>query len=1382
MNACTLAQHCVSYSRNTSAALCRSSDKPLPSRVSVARTGRTLHSLRFLFVTMVAATLTIVAHATAPSAPQILGATTPPGGQNDANGGPYVFTVMIDNTSAMTAQVQITDRTTGGVFTSTQQPFTTLGYHSVTVPNSAITLGHQFSWVARVIDTGGTASPWSTVAYFYTAPPPPDPPTPLVPGNASASSPTQVDAGGVGQMGLQFNISGALSAAVQVTDVGTSAITYSSPNPVALSNYGNNTITFPTSGLVVGHTYAWTVRAFDSSGSAGNWSSPLYFTLRSNTAAKSQQSNVTISPTSANPAANGNVTFTAGGGSGTGAYVWGGAAAGQANGTQVTVTFPTANLSTSVTVYRAGDTNYLDSNTASATVNVGAAQLQQQAQVNLTPGNQSITVNSTVRFTASGGSGTGAYVWGGAALGKPDGISVDVTFPNANVSTFVSVYRAADSTYAVSNTASSTIQVGPSLLSQSISLASSATTINTGDSATFSASGSNTGYTWTIPSGVGGFVAGAAQQTLTFPTAGSYSISVYAPSSATYDASAPATVTLKVTTPVATKFNAKDYITALGYEVRQLQADGSFGAGLFSQLTGVVGQIVEVKTNVSSPLYSGTWYRVAWDDVAPGALAASPNWWTAETGLAAPPSGSVTATTGKPDLSSAYYTNHNQNHFWPQDAPPAETPPTARGNCTWYAFGRMLEYGYSLAQLNAIAPKRDSNADRWGYYAKQKTARDLGVTWGTVPRPQSIAQHASSPGDTNGHVAVVEWVSADGGTYLVSESSYTQLTDPKSQWNFLWRRRLLTTASQEFETFIYPTKTAGTAQTLVGSIGSNASAMGSRRALAVSIASNFAATVNATNTSGTLVGYIASINAGFTLNFTLLNGAFTASTNAVTSGIGASGQKLTFSGSYSNGVLSGSIAELGLNFSATADPSTGASSTVAGFYQATGDNGMATYSVIGTQSNVFVLAVTPSGVSAGTGTVNPDNSFSVTASLGQSATIAGSIDTSSAAISSTITTVGGGASVLSGVQVLAAPVLTTIPSDQTVANGSSITLTVAAAGTGLSYQWLRNDQTIAGATSPTLVIQSASSSDAGSYAVSVLNAAGIVTSQIAKVTVLAPSAHLINLSFRAPADGSNVVIVGFAVSGGSKAVLIRGVGPSLTQFGVTDALQLPLLTMYDAHNQAIAVNGGWGGSAALAATFKKLGAFDLAATSTDCALVQTVNPGTSTAIVSSVAGKAGTTLAEIYDADSSASARLINISGRAAVTVPNGNNLTAGFVVHGTGTEKLLVRAVGPGLIPLGLTGVLSTPILVLYDATAVPIATNAGWANQPSLGSSKIVATVTKATADDMVSVGAFPISPGSSDCAMVIVLPEGNYSAVVNGLNGTTGTGIVEIYEMPK
>jgi hypothetical protein len=121
---------------------------------------------------------------------------------------------------------------------------------------------------------------------------------------------------------------------------------------------------------------------------------------------------------------------------------------------------------------------------------------------------------------------------------------------------------------------------------------------------------------------------------------------------------------------------------------------------------------------------------------------------------------------------------------------------------------------------------------------------------------------------------------------------------------------------------------------------------------------------------------------------------------------------------------------------------------------------------------------------------------------------------------------------------------------------------------------------------------------------------------------------LLNVSTRASLIAGQAAIAGFVVEGsGPKQVLIRAIGPSLAQFGVSNMAANPALTVFKGSTQ-IGANSGWGGSASLAAAFTAVGAFSLPSNSRDSAIVLTLDPGNYTAQARDPIG--GEVLLEVY--------------------------------------------------------------------------------------------------------------------------------------------------------
>lgn len=160
---------------------------------------------------------------------------------------------------------------------------------------------------------------------------------------------------------------------------------------------------------------------------------------------------------------------------------------------------------------------------------------------------------------------------------------------------------------------------------------------------------------------------------------------------------------------------------------------------------------------------------------------------------------------------------------------------------------------------------------------------------------------------------------------------------------------------------------------------------------------------------------------------------------------------------------------------------------------------------------------------------------------------------------------------------------------------------------------------------------------ANGYSVQITGANGTTGTALAEVYDLdpinpVPSAVITNISARAQVGtGGNILIAGFNISGNvPKQLLIRGIGPGLADYGVTNFLSDPKLEIYDANQKLIASNDDWATSTATSATFQAVGAFQLSTTSHDSALLISLPPGTYTAQVSGVNGATGVGLVEVY--------------------------------------------------------------------------------------------------------------------------------------------------------
>jgi hypothetical protein len=269
-------------------------------------------------------------------------------------------------------------------------------------------------------------------------------------------------------------------------------------------------------------------------------------------------------------------------------------------------------------------------------------------------------------------------------------------------------------------------------------------------------------------------------------------------------------------------------------------------------------------------------------------------------------------------------------------------------------------------------------------------------------------------------------------------------------------------------------------------------------------------------------------------------------------------------------------------------------------------------------------------------------------------------------------------------------------------------------------------------------------------------------------------ARLINLSIltsvATPGDNFTMgYVVGGVGTTGAKPLVIRAAGPSLGALGVPGTLADPTMELF-AGSTKTGENNNWGGVAATSTAMASVGAFPYtSATSLDAAVVASITTRDNSVKVSANGTGTGAVIAEIYDATPEASftattPRLLNVS----VLKQLGNSLTVGFVVRGSGTRTVLVRAVGPTLnTAFGIPGAVSDPQFTLF-AGSTAVGSNNNWGGTAALSAA-------------FTSVGAFNLPVTSLDAALVVPLSAGDYSVVVTGVGAANGQVLVEVYEVP-
>jgi hypothetical protein len=276
-----------------------------------------------------------------------------------------------------------------------------------------------------------------------------------------------------------------------------------------------------------------------------------------------------------------------------------------------------------------------------------------------------------------------------------------------------------------------------------------------------------------------------------------------------------------------------------------------------------------------------------------------------------------------------------------------------------------------------------------------------------------------------------------------------------------------------------------------------------------------------------------------------------------------------------------------------------------------------------------------------------------------------------------------------------------------------------------------------------------------------------------------PISTLGNISTRAFVQtGDNVMIGGFIVQGPQpNRVIIRAIGPELSQHGVPNALANPTLELYNAAGALIASNNNWAttiiGGIIMTNQVRDIQASGYAPSNpNESAMIVNLPPGNYTAIVRGLNNMTGVALVEVYDLSPAAHNSILgNISTRAFVQTGD-NVMIGGFIVQGTLAKRVIIRAIGPELSQFGVPDPLANPRLELHNAAGALIASNDDWQHTIVGG------VITRSQVADIRNSGHAPAA--ASESAIIAELPPGNYTAIVRGVNATTGVGLVEVYDL--
>jgi hypothetical protein len=257
------------------------------------------------------------------------------------------------------------------------------------------------------------------------------------------------------------------------------------------------------------------------------------------------------------------------------------------------------------------------------------------------------------------------------------------------------------------------------------------------------------------------------------------------------------------------------------------------------------------------------------------------------------------------------------------------------------------------------------------------------------------------------------------------------------------------------------------------------------------------------------------------------------------------------------------------------------------------------------------------------------------------------------------------------------------------------------------------------------------------------------------------SSTLLNISTRLRVlTNDNALIGGFIVTGNeSKKVIIRGIGPSLANSGIQEALANPILELHQG-NLDIGSNDNWKDTQQAEIEASTLAPGD----DLESAIVATLAPGAYTAVLRGKNDTIGVGLIEVYDLAQGADAKLANISTRGFVDTGD-SAMIGGFIAGGDAKSqaRVVVRGIGPSLEDFGVGNALSNPTLELHDGQGAIIQFNDDWKEGQQT---------------EIVQLGLAPTKDAES--ALLATLSPGNYTAIVRGKANSTGVALVEVYNV--
>ena len=457
------------------------------------------------------------------------------------------------------------------------------------------------------------------------------------------------------------------------------------------------------------------------------------------------------------------------------------------------------------------------------------------------------------------------------------------------------------------------------------------------------------------------------------------------------------------------------------------------------------------------------------------------------------------------------------------------------------------------------------------------------------------------------------------------------------------------------------------------------------------------------------------------------------------------------------------------------------SGSIAGSPTASGDFMVTLFATnsVGTGSRALMLSISPpaptlSGPLSVTGAQGQPFSFQITASgnptsYGATNIPAGlSINTATGLISGTPTTPGdfflsisatnafGSDSRSLQIRITLPPPTINSPASASGTQGEPFSFQVTASESPTSFSATGLPSGLSINTTTGLISGTPAVAGNVSVTLSATNSFGTGTQTLS--LAIAQAARFANISTRSTVGtGDNVLIGGFIIVGNApKKVIVRAIGPSLSVNGapLPGRLGNPELELFQ-NGASLAINDDWRQTQEqeiIASTVPP-------GSDQESAIIITLAPGSYTVIVRGKTNGTGVALVEVYDLEPGADSTLANISTRGVVA--SGDQLIGGIIITGTGTQKTLIRALGPSLGTAGVAQALADPALEIFNSNGTSVALNNNWMDSQ---------------AADVQATGIPPSDARES--AIVTTFQPGAFTAIVRGNDGRSGVALVEFY----